>query len=341
MARRRIGVQVAATTPPAELPGIAAEVERLGYAELWLAEDYFELGGIAAVSAALAATRSITVGLGVLSVRVRHPAVAAMELATVSALYPGRLIAGVGHGVPVWTGQMGLRPKSYVRSLREGASGIRRLLDREELTETGEYHSYDRVSLLHPPPEHVPLYFGVHGPRSLELAGELADGTLLGWFSSPDYVRWARERIDRGRAMAGRSDTHAIAALLVCTIDEDDPDRARAELRGWASSYLVAQAGRPEIVATAAGRRLDELVASRSSEDEVLPDAIIAEFMAAGSTADVAAFVDRLIEAGAERVVLVPNPSGQRSLEGMLEQIRRGADLLDGAGQGAAYSAGI
>lgn len=324
----RIGIQVAATTPPSRLLEVVREVERLGYGEIWLAEDYFELGGIATVSAVLAATESMPVGLGVLSARVRHPAVTAMELATVSELHPGRFMAGLGHGVPYWVEQMGLRPKSLLRSMREGASGVRRLLDGEQLSETGEYYSYDEVRLLHPPREHVPLYFGVHGPRSLQLSGELADGTLMGWFSTPDYVRWARERIDEGRAAAGRTDDHSVAALLVCSLDEDDPQAARAELRDWASSYLAAQAGRPEVSATAAGQRLEAAVGARSSEDAALPDEVIGEFMATGSTDDCRAFIERLFDAGADRVVLVPNPSGQRSLDGMVEQIRRGADLL-------------
>ena len=38
--------KIAASTPPGELGAIAAEVEQFGYGELWLAEDYFELGGI-------------------------------------------------------------------------------------------------------------------------------------------------------------------------------------------------------------------------------------------------------------------------------------------------------
>jgi len=327
MDRGWIGVQVAATTAPARLGPIVAEVERLGYAEAWLAEDYFELGGIASVTAALAATDGMPVGLGVLSARVRHPAVTAMELATVSALHPGRFMAGLGHGVPDWTAQMGLRPKSLIRSLREATVGVRRLLDGEELTETGEYYTFDRVRLLHPPAEHVPIYFGVHGPRSLMLSGELADGTLLGWFSSPDYVRWARERIEEGRAKAGRTDAHAVVVLVVCSIDDDDPEAARAELRAWASELVAAQAGSPHAMATEDGRRLDAAVDAVAGG--VLPDEVIGDFMAAGSTADCAHFVQRLLDAGADRVVLVPNPAGQRSTDAMVEQVRRGAKLLD------------
>ena len=326
MGEGRVGVQVAATTPPSRLRATVAEVERLGYGEVWLAEDYFQLGGIASVTAALDATARIPVGLGVLSARVRHPAVTAMELATVSSLFPGRFMAGLGHGVPAWTSQMGLQPESLVRSLREAASGIRRLLDGEELTESGDYHRFDRVRLLHPPEEHVPMYFGVHGPRSLALSGEIADGTLLGWFSSPDYVRWARERIDEGRARAGRADGHAVVALLICSLDDRDPEAARAELRAWASDSLKAQAGLPAMLAIGAGRRLEAAVKEVGEGD--LPDEVVDEFIAAGTIADGARHVERLLDAGAERVVLVPNPDGRRSHEDMLQQIRRGANLL-------------
>ena len=324
----RVGIQVAATTPPGSLVGVVRQVERLGYGELWLAEDYFELGGMSSVAAALGATARIPVGLGVVSGRVRHPAVTAMELATLSSLHPGRFMAGLGHGVPYWTGQMGLRPTSLIRSLRECTSGVRRLLDGQELTEEGEYYSYHEVRLLHPPAEHVPLYFGVHGPRSLELAGELADGTLLGWFSSPEYVRWARERIDEGRAAAGRTDDHAVVALLVCSLDDDDPDAARAELRAWSSAFLAAQADLPATRATDVGRALRAALEARVDDDESLPDDLIGEFMATGSVADCRRSIDRLLDAGADRVVLVPNPAGQRSLDGMVEQIRRGSALL-------------
>ena len=324
----RVGVQVAATTPPSQLAEVAAEAERLGYGEIWLAEDYFELGGIASVATVLGETREVPVGLGVLASRVRHPAVTAMELATLSAFHPGRFMAGLGHGVPSWMAQMGLRPKSFIRSMREAATGIRRLLDGEQLTEEGEYYDFDEVQLLHPPPEHVPLYFGVHGPRSLQLSGELADGTLLGWFSSPDYVRWARERIDEGREKVGRTDSHAVVALCIISISDDDPDGARAELAEWASDFLAGQAGLPETLATEAGRELDAAVKARGESTEPLPDELISRFMAAGDTAQCALMVERLLDAGADRVVLVPNPAGVRSTEAMVAQVRAATTLL-------------
>lgn len=59
------GIQIGASTAPSELGAVAAEAERLGYDEIWLAEDYFELGGFASSAIALASTEHIPVGLGV------------------------------------------------------------------------------------------------------------------------------------------------------------------------------------------------------------------------------------------------------------------------------------
>jgi alkanesulfonate monooxygenase SsuD/methylene tetrahydromethanopterin reductase-like flavin-dependent oxidoreductase (luciferase family) len=324
----RIGIQLAASTPPLELGLIAAEVERLGYGELWLAEDYFELGGIASVGTALGSTLRMPIGLGVVSVHARHPAVTAMEFATLAGAFPGRFQAGVGHGVPSWLDQMGRRPTSLIRSLRDGSSAIRRLLDGAELTEQGEFSTFDGVRLLHPPDERLPLYFGVHGPRSLRLSGEIADGTLLGWFSSPDYVSWARERIYEGRVAAGRTDDHAVVALCIVSISDDDPAGARAELAAWATEYLAGQVAQPEMLATDAGRELEAALQTLDADTGLLPDSIIGEFMAAGSTADCDGHIERLLEAGADRVVLVPNPASRRSTVAMVDQIRQAVGLL-------------
>jgi len=72
---------------------------------------------------------------------VRHPAVTAMETATLAGVHPGRLKIAIGHGVPTWTSQMKLRPKSFLNSFRECTSGVKRLLNGETLSEDGEYYS--------------------------------------------------------------------------------------------------------------------------------------------------------------------------------------------------------
>ena len=83
---------------------------------------------LAAVFAALAlqATSQITVGLGVVASVARHPAVTAMEIATLVRAYPGRFLPGIGHGVPFWTDQMGLTAQTLT-STRSPASAAARM----------------------------------------------------------------------------------------------------------------------------------------------------------------------------------------------------------------------
>lgn len=50
MTCRSVGIQIGATTAPKDLAVVAQEAERLGYGEIWLAENYFQLGGIASVA---------------------------------------------------------------------------------------------------------------------------------------------------------------------------------------------------------------------------------------------------------------------------------------------------
>lgn len=323
-----IGIQVGATTSPAELGAIAAEAEQLGFSEMWLAEDYFDLGGIASAAAALAVTDEIRVGLGVVAAPARHPAVLAMEFATLGGAYSGRFMAGIGHGSPHWVQQMGLDTETPLSLLREATSTVRRLLDGDEVTAEGSFFRFDRVRLSHVPPARVPLYLGVHGPASLRASGELADGTLLGWFSSPGYVRWARERIDEGRARAGRTDRHELVSLCLLSVSENDPGAARDALGKWATPMLAAMAESPQLTVSSVRSDLLEWIDGNRLGESALPGDLLNEFAAAGDRADCSTMIARLLESGADRVVLVPNPAGFRSTSDMANQMRLAAPLL-------------
>ncbi|HSF85764.1 MAG TPA: LLM class flavin-dependent oxidoreductase [Acidimicrobiia bacterium] len=321
----RIGIQIGATTPPDELAAIAAEAERLGYSEIWLAEDYFELGGIASAAIALAATEEIRVGLGVVAAVARHPAVTAMEFATLGGYGPHRFMAGIGHGAPGWVRQMALRPASPLGLLREATTAIHDLLGGGELTKDGEYFGFDHIRLTHAPPEPLPLYFGVQGPASLRLAGELVDGTLLGWFSSAGYVGWAKDRIEEGGARADRTDHHEVVALCLLSISDEDPVGARRSMARWAAPMLATMSGSPQLDPEVTG--VDPSPLLDPSQPAGLLDELLGMFLAAGDTATCAATVAGLLESGADRVVLVPNPPGYRTTREMVEQIRAASAL--------------
>ena len=323
-----IGIQVGATTPPSELVSVVSQVEGLGFGELWLAEDYFDLGGIASTAAALAGTKRLPIGIGVVAAAARHPAATAMEFATLEGLFPGRFMAGIGHGSTGWVHQMGLQVDSPVSLLREVTSAVKDLLDGKELDEAGEYFGFDRIRLSHVPTTPPPVYLGVHGPVSLRLSGAVADGTLLGWFSSPAYVTWARERIREGQERAGRSNEHQLVALCVVSISPTDPDKARMETARWAGPLLASMVESPQMKASTVQSELMSWL--ERGHHENVPGELLDEFVAAGDPEQSQTMISRLLEAGADRVVLVPNPAGLRTTSAMVEQIRIASTLLEG-----------
>src|SRR5687767_4070420 len=109
-----IGLVLGTAIAPERVPETAVASERLGFDELWLVEDYFFTGGVSAATAALAATERLPVGTGIVSGIVRHPAVLAMEIATIARMHPGRFRPGIGLGVPAWLDQMGVRPEKQL-----------------------------------------------------------------------------------------------------------------------------------------------------------------------------------------------------------------------------------
>ena len=193
-----IGMMLHGNTAPNQLSTLSRQIEASGFGSLWLSEDYFFLGGISSTGIALQATETIDVGIGILSAVVRHPAVTAMEVATLANAFPGRLHAGIGHGLPAWTRQMGLYPKSPLGALRQVVETVRALLAGETLTSSDGLFAFDGVTLTHPCSGNVPLYTGVIGPRSLELSGEIADGTIMSVLAAP-RVPAVRERTRCGR----------------------------------------------------------------------------------------------------------------------------------------------
>ena len=302
-----IGIILGSAIAPEAIADAAAQAESSGFDEIWLAEDYFFTGGISGASMVLGATEEITVGLGVVSAVARHPSVLAMELATLSRSSPERLVAGVGLGVPVWVRQMGLHPRSPMTAVRECVSAVKTLLAGDVLDRRGEVFEFNNVKLTYPetgPP--MPVRLGVSGPNMLRLGGEIADGTVLSVCSSLRYVEWAKEHIDEGRQIAGRTDPHPITVFALYAVDEDGQaarDSARASLafyRQHGPNALTDVYGISE--------ELQVLIdqGGYKAVRDGMPDQWVADLTVAGTPAECAAKIRALWAGGADSVALFP-----------------------------------
>ena len=235
MTTPRLGIAFVPTHAPESLRRLATTAEEAGLDDLWVWEDCFKQSGLASAAAALAWTERVRVGIGLMPAPLRSTAITAMEVATLARLFPGRLVAGVGHGVQEWMGQAGVRVASPLTLLREHATALRSLLAGEEVTTAGRYVTLDAVRLDWPPTEPVPLWLGGVGPRSLALAGELGDGLILANALTPADVRAAAAAARAGRDGVGASagshlDVHA---TLIAATGPDAQERVDREVPLW------------------------------------------------------------------------------------------------------------
>jgi 5,10-methylenetetrahydromethanopterin reductase len=303
----RIGVMFRREQPPEDLAEYARRVEALGFDELWVVEDCFYTGGIAQAATALAATDRVTVGLGIAPAVARNASFLAMEFATLARMHPGRFHGGIGHGVAEWMDQIGETPPSWLAALEETTTAVRTLMSGDEVTTSGKTVRLRDVKLTHPPAGVPPISLGVRGPKSLQLAGRCADGTILAENSAPAYISWAREHIAAGVRDAGREYHHQVTVYANCVVSEQDPAAARAAIRQWTALTLGGEGN----VQLSPLPYADELLGVIAKDDLEaltvgLQDAWIDDLAITGTPEEGAAAIGRLVDAGADAVVLVP-----------------------------------
>jgi alkanesulfonate monooxygenase SsuD/methylene tetrahydromethanopterin reductase-like flavin-dependent oxidoreductase (luciferase family) len=320
-----VGVVAASTLRPQEIIPFARLAEELGFGEAWFGEDYFWVAGVSAAAAALTATSAIPIGIGIVSAMVRHPAVLALEIATIDAMHPGRLRPAIGLGNPGWIEQMGRVPGSQLAAMRETLSSVIELLGGATLDVAGREYSFADVRLEYPPADRLPVYMGAVGPKMHMLAGEVADATLSGVLSSPPYITMVRELLAAGRARrAGAAErdasSHRLSTYAIYSVDRDGA-KAKQDLRELVAFYLATLRGKSAI--TDALGYGDELLDmhQRGGADPAatirreLPDAWLETLGVGGEPDECAEKIQALLDAGCDSVILNAVPAEQTAAQ--------------------------
>jgi probable F420-dependent oxidoreductase len=187
----------------AEWSELAKKAEVLGY-DILLMPDHF--GGQLAIGPALAvaaeATTTLRIGSLVLQNDLRHPALVAMEAATLDLLSGGRFELGIGAGGSFlpdyeWTG-IPLNPAAMrVKRLGESLKIIKGLLAEGSISFNGRYYTAANLPGGPAPIQqpHPPLLVGGGGPRMLSLAAREADIVSIFPTMLPDGGRFNLEEL--------------------------------------------------------------------------------------------------------------------------------------------------
>ncbi|ASR35238.1 5,10-methylene tetrahydromethanopterin reductase [Prauserella marina] len=192
------GVRFPPCTSAREVAEAVALSERKGFDTAWIADSQLLWRDVFATMA-LAADRTehIRLASAVTNFVTRHPSVVASAANTLNELAPGRVLLGVGTGDSS-VKPLGMRP-SRLAEMREAISTTRTLL-------AGEQRDFgNRRASLRDAAGEVAIHIAASGPRSLGMAGEVADGVLTLAGISPETVAGTWKSVEDGAAKAGRA----------------------------------------------------------------------------------------------------------------------------------------
>lgn len=318
----RLEVNVGPGHPGATVD-FAKQVEAAGYQRLGVWDSpalYRELW--VTLGAAAQATRRIVLGSNVTNPLTRHPVVTASAAATVTEIAPGRVYIGIGSG------------DSGVYNLGGTAASISNLkqyvLALKALLEDGLAEYQGKQVRLPWARQHIPIYISAHGPKAIQLAGEIADGVIMGLGITPEVIEGSLDLLAQGARRAGRDPDaidvwwvapvhidprpgmalHEIAWLVASpahhlarfTLDDKFiPDHYRAGIGELAAIYDITTHGH----ATAQQR---EQYARVAHEAGIL-DYLIQRFFLVGTPDEVRARIRACVSAGATQLSLGSPPA--------------------------------
>jgi alkanesulfonate monooxygenase SsuD/methylene tetrahydromethanopterin reductase-like flavin-dependent oxidoreductase (luciferase family) len=307
-------VKISAQFMPGDLPVFLDSVrkaEECGYSRAWLVEGqllwrdvyvYMTLG--------LGATERMPFGTAVTNPRTRHFSVIASAHATLAEIYPERVILGMGRGDNA-VRTLGLRQIS-TRQLREIVPRVRELMGGRAVDLDG---TEIRIQWASEATGRLPIMMSATGPRTLRLAGALADVVMIQVGVNPEAVAWAVDLVRSGAEEAGRNPDEVETTLYTSMWVSDDLEEARSMTR-WAAACAanhivdvmraVPDHGMPEPLTRLAELRAEHYdYASHldpSAERSEYPDEVVDDFAFNGPPERIVPMLRALADVGLDEV---------------------------------------
>src|SRR5207237_10146296 len=157
-----VGLGLPARGEVSDVVGWAADARRRGLHSVWVHDSYFERDAVTYAAAIAAQVPEIRIAMGALNPLTRHPVVVAMTVSAVDEMAPGRVILGMGTGLPLRLAQMGISytPDLGVEVVSKAIDTVRVLWSGQRITSAtpGLPLIQHMFAPVHPVPIHISAY---------------------------------------------------------------------------------------------------------------------------------------------------------------------------------------
>lgn len=228
--------------PVDELLAVIELVDRLGFWACYSADETYHKDMWSVFAAAAGRTSRLRMGPEVTHVILKDPTIIAQQVATLDELTGGRaeLVFSTGNLAMLRQYRVTLAGTKPIERLREAHHVLRTFLAEGAIDFAGEYYAYSGLfTAARPVQDPFPIKLGgMRGPRSFELAGEIADGLHTALAYSREALDFVAAAFRRGAELAGREWIELDLANNMLGAISHDPDAAREAARIAAAFYI-------------------------------------------------------------------------------------------------------
>jgi len=298
---RPIGLGLAARGDPEDVLDWSRRARDAGLDSVWIHDSYFERDAItfaSVVAQGIAGDEDGTgfrVALGAVNPYTRHPVVLAMTGSALDEILPGRIVMGMGTGLPLRLKQMGIPydPGAAIERVSTAIDQVRALWAGERLPSATP--GLPPIQPMFAPAHRIPIVIAAYRKEFVTLAGQKADGYLARPAESIPSLAGILDRLRASAEEAGRDPgSLESAGYLLSLVDKTRREALNRAKREPFVIYMMS------ILSDISLRRAgfdaalrDAIAAAWRAEDyttagNLVPDELLDAFMLCGTREDVA-----------------------------------------------------
>lgn len=283
------------------------DIDTVWIPETWGMECFSMMG---AISQILTKPR---IGSSIINIYSRSPSLVAMGAVTSDTLNGGRTILGLGTSSPAIVKSLhGTEYEAPLERMREYVDIIRLACSGKKIEYNGKFFSLSGFRILiRPVREKIPIYMAAVGPRMLETALEIADGTIL-------YLRPLKELKNTINKMSLQKPDFDVACQIITAISEDI-DAAQRRAKSTISFYIAVSNVYSDFLALNGYAKEAETIRAEykktgvPQQPELVPDSMVSELAICGEPESCREQLQKFKDAGVNHPILQFNPVGDVS----------------------------
>ncbi|MFX0211374.1 MAG: LLM class flavin-dependent oxidoreductase, partial [Candidatus Hodarchaeota archaeon] len=235
----------------------------------------------------------------------------------------GRIVLGLGAGNTQRLQSLNIAQKRPALAIKECIKVIRGLIAGKAMNFNGSVIKLKQVKLGFKTRNAIPIYVAGGGPMVLQAAGEMADGVIIPYLTSPSNLKYAFKNITIGAEKADRKASDLDIVLWAYTAISEDGNEARTLMKPqivrqiMRNKWSLQEIDVPEAIAKPVISMMEQNgEQSLLQAAKLIPDALVKHFSLAGTDNEIIEKIDWLKGRGIKQISVLPFPNkGERPAE--------------------------